>query len=106
MNRTVQRPEKRSYSDARFTYYEVGLGSCGQTNVPTDSIVALDSALYNGGSECGKSITISLNGKTTTATIMDECPGCPEGGLDFSEGLFEYFSDLGVGVLTGEWWYN
>ncbi|KZT03482.1 uncharacterized protein LAESUDRAFT_751555 [Laetiporus sulphureus 93-53] len=47
---------------------------------------------------------ISFNGKTATAMIMDEWrPGRPEGGLDFSESLFQYFSNLNVGVLTGEW---
>ncbi|PCH38608.1 hypothetical protein WOLCODRAFT_65340 [Wolfiporia cocos MD-104 SS10] len=101
--------KRQSYSNARFTYYVVGLGACGQTNQPSDFIVALDSSLYGGGSpgpQCFKSITISANGKQTTATIMDECPGCPFGGLDMSEGLFQYFADLGVGVLNGEWWYN
>ena len=46
---------------------------------------------------------MSYNGKTTTATIMDECPGCPEGGLDLSRGLFDFFSDEGAGVIYGTW---
>lgn len=32
-----------------------------------------------------------------------QCPGCPYGGLDLSEGLFSYFSDLSEGVLSGSW---
>ncbi|KZT03488.1 uncharacterized protein LAESUDRAFT_729065 [Laetiporus sulphureus 93-53] len=97
--------KRQSFSDARFTYYAVGLGACGQTNVPSDFIVALDSILYDASDECFKSITISYGGKSTTATIMDRCPGCPEGGLDLSEGLFEYFADTGEGVIYGEWSY-
>ncbi|EPQ58739.1 hypothetical protein GLOTRDRAFT_35963 [Gloeophyllum trabeum ATCC 11539] len=95
--------------NARFTYYAVGLGACGQTNVPSDFIVALNSPMYGDGypgPNCFKSITITANGKTTQATIMDECPGCPYGGLDFSEGLFKFFADESVGVLYGSWWYN
>ncbi|KAI0948276.1 hypothetical protein AcV7_009073 [Taiwanofungus camphoratus] len=100
---------RQSYSSARFTFYSVGLGACGQTNQPSDFIVALDTSLYGSGypgPNCFKSITIQANGKTTTATIMDECPGCPYGGLDFSEGLFTFFADPSVGVLYGTWWYN
>ncbi|KAG6880134.1 hypothetical protein C0992_005218 [Termitomyces sp. T32_za158] len=46
---------------------------------------------------------MTYNGKTTTATIVDECPGCPSGGLDLSVGLFEFFAPLSDGVIFGEW---
>ncbi|KAN0140174.1 RlpA-like double-psi beta-barrel-protein domain-containing protein-containing protein [Lactarius tabidus] len=85
-----------------FTYYAVGLGSCGTTNVPSDFIVALNIGQYS-SSYCGVSITITCNGKTAQATIMDECPGCGYGGLDLSEGLFQYFGSLDAGVLSGSW---
>jgi len=101
--------EKRSFTNARFTFYDVGLGACGKNNVPSDFIVALNSAQYGGGypgPNCFKSITIQANGKTHDATIMDECPGCPYGGLDFSRGLFDSFADESVGVLYGTWWFN
>ena len=79
------------------------------------------------GPNCGRSITITAEGKSATATIVDEvcstiaaftiilenlsslpfqCPGCPDGGLDLTEGLFSYFADPSVGVLTGSWTYN
>ena len=47
---------------------------------------------------CGQTITISYGGKTTQATIQDECPTCPWGGLDLSMGLFSFFADQGTGV--------
>ncbi|KAJ4488163.1 RlpA-like double-psi beta-barrel-protein domain-containing protein-containing protein [Lentinula aciculospora] len=94
--------EKR-FDNSRFTYYEDGLGACGQTNKPSDFIVALNSAQFNGGQYCFQMITISIGGKSAQAQIMDECPGCPYGGLDFSEGLFEFFGSLDLGVLTGSW---
>ncbi|EGN95475.1 hypothetical protein SERLA73DRAFT_186504 [Serpula lacrymans var. lacrymans S7.3] len=99
----------KRYDGARFTFYAVGLGACGQTNVPSDFIVALNTPQYGGGypgPECFKQITIEYNGKTAQATIMDECPGCPYGGLDFSEGLFDYFAAESVGVLYGTWYYS
>ncbi|KAF8201801.1 RlpA-like double-psi beta-barrel-protein domain-containing protein-containing protein [Pholiota molesta] len=101
-NVTARALEKR-FSDARFTFYAAGLGACGKTNSGSDFIVALNSAQYNGGSHCFETITISVNGKTHSAEIVDECPGCPFGGLDFSEGLFQFFAPESVGVLTGSW---
>lgn len=44
--------------------------------------------------------------KCSSCLPCDQCMGCPWGGLDFSEGLFEYFSPLSAGVLYGTWWYN
>lgn len=71
---------------------------------------------------CGKSITITCNGKTTSAVVVDkvnflghpiyrllalslplQCPGCPFGGLDMTQGLFEFFASLGTGVIYGTW---
>jgi hypothetical protein len=99
----------KRFDNARFTYYAVGLGACGKWNKPGDFIVALNVHQYGGGypgPNCFKMITISFGGKTAQAQIMDECMGCPYGGLDFSEGLFQYFSDLGAGVLYGSWEFN
>ncbi|KIO13402.1 hypothetical protein M404DRAFT_60363, partial [Pisolithus tinctorius Marx 270] len=86
----------KRFDNARFTYYAVGLGACGQTNVASDF-------QYGGGQYCFQMITITVNGKTAQAQIMDECPGCPDEGLDFSQGLFTFFSDLSAGVLYGTW---
>ncbi|KIK46335.1 hypothetical protein CY34DRAFT_41815, partial [Suillus luteus UH-Slu-Lm8-n1] len=87
---------KRDFTDARFTYYAVGLGACGTTNQPGDF-------QFGGGENCYKEITITYNGLTASAQIVDECMGCPYGGLDFSEGLFQFFTPLGSGVITGSW---
>ncbi|KAG2157421.1 RlpA-like double-psi beta-barrel-protein domain-containing protein-containing protein [Suillus clintonianus] len=94
---------KRDYPNSRFTYYADGLGACGSTNQPGDYIVALNSAQYQGGQNCYQTITITIGGLTTQAQIVDECPGCPFGGLDFSEGLFQFFAPLSSGVLYGTW---
>ncbi|KAG6821179.1 hypothetical protein H0H93_005399 [Arthromyces matolae] len=96
----------KRYSNARWTFYDVGLGACGKNNVASDFIVALNSAQFGSGYPgpyCFKTITMSYNGKSTQATIMDECPGCPEGGLDLSRGLFTFFAPESVGVLYGTW---
>ncbi|KAI0282517.1 hypothetical protein BGY98DRAFT_881384, partial [Russula aff. rugulosa BPL654] len=52
---------------------------------------------------CYDMITITCNGKSASAQIVDKCPGCPSGGLDLTEGLFEYFAPLGTGVIYCDW---
>ncbi|TFK47481.1 plant expansin [Heliocybe sulcata] len=91
--------------NARMTWYDVGLGACGHNNVPSDYVVALSTADYGNGGNCGRNIQISYGGKTTTAQVVDKCPGCPTGGLDLSEGLFTYFANPSVGVIYGSWNY-
>lgn len=48
-----------SYS-GRGTYFAVGLGACGVTNVDSDYIVALSTADYGSGQHCGKVCTLEL----------------------------------------------
>ncbi|KAK7043642.1 hypothetical protein VNI00_008253 [Paramarasmius palmivorus] len=100
---------KRQGSGSRFTFYEIGEGACGGFNSEPDFIVALNSAQYGGGypgPNCFKMITIEYNGKRADARIVDECPSCPYGGLDFSQALFSFFASPDEGVIYGNWWYQ
>ncbi|KAG6836559.1 hypothetical protein H0H93_006786 [Arthromyces matolae] len=69
--------QKRDYT-GKATWFYVGLGSCGETNVDTDYIVALNPTMYASGSHCGKQIQITdaASGVSATATVRDTCPGC------------------------------
>jgi len=100
----------KRFSGTRWTFYDVGgaAGACGAVNSPGQHIVALNSAQYGSGypgPHCGKTIVMKIGNKQTTATITDECPGCPYGGLDLTTGLFSFFDSLSVGVLSGDWWF-
>ncbi|KAG5642125.1 hypothetical protein DXG03_003597 [Asterophora parasitica] len=90
----------------RATYFEVGLGSCGWTNVDTDYIVALSPSTYAGGVHCGKQITITNSGISATATVVDTCPGCGPDDLDMSPSLFARFQPLAQGVFQMGWNFN
>ncbi|KIY68638.1 hypothetical protein CYLTODRAFT_395184 [Cylindrobasidium torrendii FP15055 ss-10] len=99
----------KRFDNARWSFYDVGQGACGQVNVASDFIVALNSDQYGSGypgPNCFKTISMTYNGKTTTATIMDQCPGCPYGGLDLSRGLFNFFADEGAGIIYGTWSFS
>ncbi|RDB24073.1 Allergen Asp f 7 [Hypsizygus marmoreus] len=99
----------KRFSQARWSFYDVGLGACGEYSVENEFIVALNTPQYGGGypgPNCFKTITMTYNGKTTQAKIMDQCPGCPFGGLDLSRGLFKFFAAESVGIIYGEWHFN
>ena len=51
-----------------------GGGACfGKFYPDSKRVVALSTGWYNGGSRCGKMITISANGRSTQAMVVDEC---------------------------------
>ncbi|KAF5380417.1 hypothetical protein D9615_004720 [Tricholomella constricta] len=89
----------------KATYFAVGLGSCGQQNVDSDYIVALNPSTYAGGAHCGKQLRITgkASGASATATVRDKCPGCGPGDLDMSPSLFSHFEPLEKGTFQVEW---
>ncbi|CAH0018770.1 unnamed protein product [Clonostachys rhizophaga] len=94
-----------------MTYFNQGLGSCGQVKTDADAVVALSAADYgewanpNQATVCGKWIKITANGKTVRAQVWDKCPGgeCVSGGIDVSPSVFTQIADLSVGRLTVSW---
>ncbi|ERT01643.1 expansin family protein [Sporothrix schenckii 1099-18] len=97
-----------------MTYYTVGMGSCGTDQTGEDlsqNIVAINveqmGSQSNDNPLCGKTITISANGNTATATIMDKCMGCAYGAIDVSEKVFtDIFGSLDAGRSPVTWWFN
>jgi len=103
------RGDLQKRTNGQATWFNVGLGACGQWSQPSDFIVALNSDMYGSGypgPHCFETITITGLGKSTTAVIMDECPTCNYGDLDMSTGLFQFFTNLGVGEFPIVWWYG
>jgi len=94
-------------ASGQFTFFAVGMGACGKQNSDDDFIVALNTPSWAGGSHCFDTITITVNGKTTQAQIVDRCVSCGSEDLDFSPGLFHYFGGTEAqGVLHGSWHYG
>jgi len=88
----------------RGTWYQPGLGSCGKVDNAGEMIVALSESLMGSPPRyCGKTITITSNGKTASATAVDSCPGCGPGDLDMSPALFRHFAAQSVGVISVKW---
>lgn len=106
-----------------MTYYAVGLGACGWDNTgddQTENIVAVSQTYFQSVSSltsygidmpanplCGKTITVSANGKSIQCTIRDACPGCTVNSIDVTEKAFkELFGSLDVGRGTVTWSLN
>jgi hypothetical protein len=97
-----------------LTYYAVGLGACGFDDSGKDrstNIVALSHELMgplsNSNPFCGRTITISANGKTTTCQVRDKCMGCAVNDIDVSEAAYiEIFGSLESGRRNVQWWFN
>ncbi|KAI0003220.1 hypothetical protein BJV74DRAFT_812299 [Russula compacta] len=100
--------QKRDFSGS-FTWYDitVGLTACGGSYGPNDWVVALDAAQFGSSYPspyCGAAVTLTYNGKTANAIVVDECAGCYPTSLDCTEGLFQYLTGgLGAGRVQGEW---
>lgn len=110
INVTERALEKRgAFNNARFSFYDVGLGACGKVNVASDFIVAMSATQFGDGypgPNCFRPIQIQFGGKSANAVIMDECMKCPYGGLDFSRGLFDHFASEDAGIIYGTWWFT
>ncbi|KAI2624795.1 RlpA-like double-psi beta-barrel-protein domain-containing protein-containing protein [Xylaria nigripes] len=89
-----------------MTYYTPGLGACGWVNSEADAVVALNTADYAGGANCGRWITITANGVQTAAQVVDLCPGCTAGGIDVSPVIFDDIEPLSVGRTPVTWWFQ
>ncbi|KAI0421253.1 RlpA-like double-psi beta-barrel-protein domain-containing protein-containing protein [Xylaria grammica] len=87
-----------------MTYYQPGLGACGQTNSDSEHVVAMSPSEFNGN--CGKTITITKGGKTATAKVVDKCPSCASGSIDVSSTVFQSLVDLAVGRTTVTWSFD
>lgn len=88
-----------------FYFQDGATGACGQVHQDSDFIIALPESQYDGGSHCGKSVTITdtSSGTTHTATVADLCPGCAGDSIDMSVGLFTAFAPESVGVIPVSW---
>ncbi|KAJ7056169.1 hypothetical protein C8F01DRAFT_1157005 [Mycena amicta] len=99
------------FLNTEFTWYptDTGPDACtGKNHLDSDYYVAMGYTQYGQGGCCGKQLSITANGKTATATCVDECATCPQyGQLDFTKDLFKFFTggDLDVGVIHGSWSY-
>lgn len=86
-------------------------GACGWVNDgAVEDVIALPHVMMgeqsNGNPFCGKTVTVSLDGKTATAKVVDKCMGCEGQSIDLSDHLFGQLGNPAIGRTKAQWWFN
>lgn len=104
---TTPPPEPPSNGNhGRATYYQPGLTACGIVAVDSDFVVALGASAFESGypsPSCGKKVEITHNGKSITATVVDESPGAGRNDLDLTIGAFQALASPDQGSIDITW---
>lgn len=95
-----------------ITHYNVGQGSCGQTNSDNDPVCALSVEMMANGPnpntnpKCGTFITLTnpSSGGSWPAQIVDTCQNCSYTDVDLSPVLFSTIAPNGDGRVHGIQW--
>ncbi|KAJ4485239.1 RlpA-like double-psi beta-barrel-protein domain-containing protein-containing protein [Lentinula aciculospora] len=128
---TIAARQNASASGATYsgsgTWFEIGLGACGQTQTDEDPVVAIAASTFdsfpgatanpNENPICNKNITlyckpsaivVADQDKSVTATITDRCAGCAgPNDVDMSPYIFEQLlGDLGIGRADITWTFS
>jgi len=89
----------------RGTFFDPGLGACGDTNTDSDPVVAIGIGRFGSGGNCFQwmKITNTANGNTVFGQTLDACESCGDSDIDMSPSLFEQLAPLSEGVITVSW---
>lgn len=91
---------------ATFFFQNAIAGACGSVHSDSDLIVALETSMYSGGSNCGKTLTITNadTGVSITAIVADECPTCISAeSIDLSQGAMAVLASTEAGMVNVAW---
>jgi expansin (peptidoglycan-binding protein) len=85
-------------------------GQCSFTQYTLPSGVygtALSDSNWSNAYECGACVNVKgPNGKTITAMITDQCPGCGTNHLDLYEDAFPNLAPKSAGIISVTWDYT
>lgn len=87
------------------TYYDAtGDGNCMFGPSPNDMMVAaMNHTDYNAAAMCGAYVQATGPKGTVLVRIVDRCPECPAGDVDFSREAFAVIADLPQGRVPITW---
>ncbi|KAH8826345.1 hypothetical protein DL96DRAFT_1279173 [Flagelloscypha sp. PMI_526] len=105
--RHVNSTETRSLErrvNGKFSYYLPEQVACGGSSEYNGHTFAWPLSTWGSG-HCGEQVTITVGGKSITATCIDQCVGCPDNQLDLTPGLFKELAggSLDAGIIYGTW---
>ena len=94
-------PQANTVTQGRAVFYNQGdgQGSCSFGLLPTGGLyVSLGAQQYAGGAACGSYLDISGPAGMVLAEVVDNCPGCVNGGIDMSEAAFSKIASPSAGT--------
>lgn len=101
---TAELPFATGQSGEGTFYTATGEGSCGYARSPKDlDVAALNTAQWNSAAYCGMCVHVVAPHGEITLRIVDSCPTCKKGDLDFSESAFAKVEDKVTGRIPITW---
>ncbi|KAL3487124.1 hypothetical protein BJX62DRAFT_11725 [Aspergillus germanicus] len=94
----------------QVTFYDTATSmsapsSCGLVNDgSSENVIALPVGIMQ-DSDCGRTVVIKYNGKTSKGTVVDKCMGCDNTSIDLSRHFFSLLASFDAGRLHGVEWY-
>ncbi|PCH35672.1 hypothetical protein WOLCODRAFT_156377 [Wolfiporia cocos MD-104 SS10] len=95
-------------------YFNPGLGACGHNNTADQIVVSVSNSTFNNypghttdpnnNPICQHNVTISYNGTTVTAPVVDYCISCPDPYVGLSPAGFEEYAPIDQGVVYNVTW--
>ncbi|KAK5110062.1 hypothetical protein LTR62_006306 [Meristemomyces frigidus] len=105
-----QRHVARQTLSGQATYYggNVAGGTCSFSTYTLPSGLygtALSDSNWSDAANCGGCVAVTYGGKTITAMIVDECPGCGTNHLDLFPNAFTELAPASKGIIDVNWDY-
>ncbi|CAK4033385.1 hypothetical protein FE78DRAFT_145509 [Lecanosticta acicola] len=121
-NANLPLPSNTKTFTGDLTYYEPGLGACGETSTSSDRIAAVSHLLFdaagstsshggnsNGNPLCGRMIRVqrfdASAGETRSVDlkVVDRCTGCAADDIDTTESVFKKLASIEEGRVPMTW---
>lgn len=88
------------------TYYAAdGTGNCSFDKTTDIHVAAMNQIDYAGAAVCGACIHATGPSGSVTVRIVDRCPECKVGDVDFSKGAFSKIAAVSAGRVKISWRY-
>ncbi|KAK1085327.1 hypothetical protein LTR33_002171 [Friedmanniomyces endolithicus] len=105
-----QRAVARRSLSGQATFYggNVHGGTCSFSTYTLPSGLygtALSDSNWDDAGNCGGCVAVTYGGKTVTAMIVDECPGCGTNHLDLFPTTFSALASPSAGIIDVTWDY-
>lgn len=94
--------------DLTYYYPGGGYGACGQPIQNGDLVAAVSARFFTAANPnqdpiCGRTVTVTYNGRSATARVLDKCGGCGAQDIDVTPAVFSQLADLSAGRVRVNW---